>query len=295
MSKSPQAFRTIREVADWLDVAAHVLRFWESKFPQIKPVKRAGGRRYYRPGDMELVGGIKVLLHDQGMTIKGVQNMLASEGIARVSQLAPPLDEDATPSEASEVDLWEAELNALEASDAAEERRESRDAAQPELFDLAPEPLPIEQEPVEAPDPEAAVEAEIVPDALADPAPEPEDEAESVEAQAEITASPEPDSAPLPEPEVVPEAPEIAEPAPVAEPQPAVEPAAVEHSADPIPADPPSIDPAPHEPPKPAAPPPAMGVLMAELAARQKAAPESLVPVQARLAALQSRLANART
>lgn len=92
MPKSPQAFRTIREVADWLGVAAHVLRFWESKFSQIKPVKRAGGRRYYRPSDMQLVGGIKVLLHEQGMTIRGVQNLLQSEGVAHVSALSPPID-----------------------------------------------------------------------------------------------------------------------------------------------------------------------------------------------------------
>ncbi|BDW85629.1 MerR family transcriptional regulator [Roseicyclus marinus] len=92
MSKSSQAFRTIREVADWLDVAAHVLRFWESKFPQIKPVKRAGGRRYYRPADMELVGGIKVLLHDRGMTIRGVQKMIREEGVAAIMALSPPVD-----------------------------------------------------------------------------------------------------------------------------------------------------------------------------------------------------------
>jgi DNA-binding transcriptional MerR regulator len=94
MSKSSQAFRTIREVADWLDVAAHVLRFWESKFPQIKPVKRAGGRRYYRPADMELVGGIKVLLHDRGLTIRGVQKMITEEGVAAVAALSPPIDLD---------------------------------------------------------------------------------------------------------------------------------------------------------------------------------------------------------
>jgi DNA-binding transcriptional MerR regulator len=92
MSKSSQAFRTIREVADWLGVAAHVLRFWESKFSQIKPVKRAGGRRYYRPADMELVGGIKVLLHDRGLTIRGVQKMMREEGVAAVAALSPPLD-----------------------------------------------------------------------------------------------------------------------------------------------------------------------------------------------------------
>lgn len=93
MAKSAQAFRTIREVADWLDVAAHVLRFWESKFNQIKPVKRAGGRRYYRPADMELVGGIKVLLHDRGLTIRGVQKLIADEGVEAVTSLSPPVDE----------------------------------------------------------------------------------------------------------------------------------------------------------------------------------------------------------
>ena len=62
--KSPDAFRTISEVAEWLDTPAHVLRFWESKFTQVKPVKRAGGRRYYRPADMELIGGIKRLLQE---------------------------------------------------------------------------------------------------------------------------------------------------------------------------------------------------------------------------------------
>lgn len=91
MTKSSQAFRTIREVAEWLGVAAHVLRFWESKFPQIKPVKRAGGRRYYRPSDMELVGGIKVLLHDRGLTIRGVQRLIRDEGLASVMALSPPL------------------------------------------------------------------------------------------------------------------------------------------------------------------------------------------------------------
>ena len=81
MPKSRDAFRTISEVADWLETPAHVLRFWESKFTQVKPVKRAGGRRYYRPGDMELLGGIKKLLHEDGMTIKGVQKVLREQGV----------------------------------------------------------------------------------------------------------------------------------------------------------------------------------------------------------------------
>jgi len=92
--KSPQAFRTIREVADWLEVEAHVLRFWESKFSQIKPVKRAGGRRYYRPSDMRLIGGIKVLLHDQGLTIRGAQKIMREDGVAHVAALSQPLDEE---------------------------------------------------------------------------------------------------------------------------------------------------------------------------------------------------------
>lgn len=87
MSKSRDAFRTISEVAEWLDTPAHVLRFWESKFSQVKPVKRAGGRRYYRPGDMELLAGIKKLLHDDGLTIKGVQKILREQGVKHVSSL----------------------------------------------------------------------------------------------------------------------------------------------------------------------------------------------------------------
>jgi len=95
MAKSPDAFRTISEVAAWLGVQAHVLRFWESKFSQVRPVKRAGGRRYYRPADMRLIGGIKTLLHDDGMTIKGVQKILREQGVAHVSALSPPLEGEA--------------------------------------------------------------------------------------------------------------------------------------------------------------------------------------------------------
>lgn len=100
MSKSPEAFRTISEVAEWLDRPAHVLRFWESKFTQVKPIKRAGGRRYYRPQDMLLLGGIKKLLHDDGMTIKGVQKVLREDGLDYVSSLSQSLDE---PAEAGEL------------------------------------------------------------------------------------------------------------------------------------------------------------------------------------------------
>lgn len=92
MSKSADAFRTISEVAEWLDLPTHVLRFWESKFSQIKPVKRAGGRRYYRPRDMQLIGGLKKLLHDDGMTIRGAQKLLKEKGVQHVIDLSPPLE-----------------------------------------------------------------------------------------------------------------------------------------------------------------------------------------------------------
>ena len=74
--KSSAAFRTISEVADELDVAQHVLRFWESKFPQVRPLKRGGGRRYYRPEDVDLLRQIRSLLYDEGYTIKGAQKLL---------------------------------------------------------------------------------------------------------------------------------------------------------------------------------------------------------------------------
>lgn len=91
MAKSADAFRTISEVAEWLDTPAHVLRFWESRFTQIKPIKRAGGRRYYRPTDMLLLGGIKKLLHDDGVTIKAAQNILRESGIKHVQSLSQPV------------------------------------------------------------------------------------------------------------------------------------------------------------------------------------------------------------
>jgi len=95
--KGPEAFRTIGEVADWLGVNTHVLRFWETKFSQIRPVKRAGGRRYYRPSDMALLGGIKVLLHEDGLTIKGAQKVLREKGVKAVCALSPAIDDEATP------------------------------------------------------------------------------------------------------------------------------------------------------------------------------------------------------
>lgn len=80
MDKSPDAFRTISEAAEELDLPQHVLRFWETRFSTIKPLKRGGGRRYYRPDDVMLLKGIRHLLYDQGFTIKGVQRILKDQG-----------------------------------------------------------------------------------------------------------------------------------------------------------------------------------------------------------------------
>lgn len=88
MVKSAEAFRTISEVADDLGIPKHVLRFWEVKFAQIRPMKRGGGRRYYRPADLELLRGIRHLLHRDGYTIKGVQKILREQGVEAVKQHA---------------------------------------------------------------------------------------------------------------------------------------------------------------------------------------------------------------
>ena len=85
-TKSPEAFRTISEVAGELDLPQHVLRFWESRFAQVHPTKRAGGRRYYRPEDVDLLRGIRSLLYGEGYTIKGVQKLLRERGLRYVAE-----------------------------------------------------------------------------------------------------------------------------------------------------------------------------------------------------------------
>jgi DNA-binding transcriptional MerR regulator len=85
MEKSPDAFRTISEAAEDLDLPQHVLRFWETRFPQIRPLKRGGGRRYYRPDDIELLRAVKQLLYGEGYTIKGVQKLFKEQGARAVA------------------------------------------------------------------------------------------------------------------------------------------------------------------------------------------------------------------
>ena len=118
MSKAPGAFRTISEVAEEIDVPQHVLRFWESRFAQIRPMKRGGGRRYYRPDDVDLLRGVRHLLYGAGYTIRGVQRILREEGIAFVQSvwqagsepLAPEPDDDG----AGDDDVPEATLGSRE-------------------------------------------------------------------------------------------------------------------------------------------------------------------------------------
>jgi DNA-binding transcriptional MerR regulator len=107
VEKSPDAFRTISEAAEELDLPQHVLRFWETRFSTIKPLKRGGGRRYYRPEDVQLLKGIRHLLYDQGFTIKGVQRILKEQGARQVIAIgqggAPvPVDGVAVDGDASE-------------------------------------------------------------------------------------------------------------------------------------------------------------------------------------------------
>ena len=102
MDKSPDAFRTISEAADELDLPPHVLRFWETRFSTIKPLKRGGGRRYYRPEDVLLLKGIRHLLYDQGFTIKGVQRILKDQGIRAVIAIGDGRSLESMPPSADE-------------------------------------------------------------------------------------------------------------------------------------------------------------------------------------------------
>jgi len=94
VEKGPDAFRTISEVADDLDLPQHVLRFWETRFAQIKPLKRGGGRRYYRPDDIDLLRGIRQLLYGDGYTIRGVQQILREQGVRHVQAIGRNAESD---------------------------------------------------------------------------------------------------------------------------------------------------------------------------------------------------------
>jgi DNA-binding transcriptional MerR regulator len=132
LEKAPDAFRTISEVADEIDVPQHVLRFWESRFPQVKPMKRGGGRRYYRPDDVDLLRGIRHLLYGEGYTIRGVQRILREHGggfvqnVWRVGAEPPPeTEEDRLESESAANE----ERSLLAFADPDDEERATKTAA----------------------------------------------------------------------------------------------------------------------------------------------------------------------
>ena len=146
LNKAPDAFRTISEVADELDLPQHVLRFWESRFPHIKPMKRGGGRRYYRPEDIDLLRGIRRLLYGDGYTIRGVQRILREQGVRTVqsvgqghaANLVPPRDDDAEdePNGRPAALAFSSPMDS-ETSEEAEDETE-----EPESDELAPESAP---------------------------------------------------------------------------------------------------------------------------------------------------------
>jgi DNA-binding transcriptional MerR regulator len=125
LAKGPEAFRSISEAADELGVPQHVLRFWESRFSFIRPMKRAGGRRFYRPQDLAVLRGVRTLLHDEGYTIKGVQRLHREQGVRRLvlasgdpAACVDELDFEADTAEGSAADRarLEAMLESLEAA-----------------------------------------------------------------------------------------------------------------------------------------------------------------------------------
>jgi DNA-binding transcriptional MerR regulator len=154
VEKSPDAFRTISEVAVDLDVPQHVLRFWESRFREIKPMKRGGGRRYYRPDDVSLLRGIRHLLYGEGYTIRGVQRIIREQGIKFVQAAGRPAPRQPDVEELTE------EIDAPDAAAAIEAERtrglfallpallgDRNEAPEPEFAppDIRPEPAPPSQ------------------------------------------------------------------------------------------------------------------------------------------------------
>jgi DNA-binding transcriptional MerR regulator len=144
LDKAPDAFRTISEVASDLDIPQHVLRFWETRFSQIKPMKRSGGRRYYRPDDVDLLKGIRRLLYGEGYTIRGVQRILKEHGIGSVQRLS---DSTAVASfgaieEAVGNSLAERDDEALPGVDVDDEDYEGADGIDFRLLDTDAEGMP---------------------------------------------------------------------------------------------------------------------------------------------------------
>ena len=224
--KSEGAFRTIREVADWLGVPTHVLRFWESKFDQIAPVKGAGGRRYYRPEDMQLLGGIKVMLHDQGLTIRAVSQKIEDEGVDPVMALSPELEvpegppqrtrrvirhgEDGETARVISFDTAKSGAPPATATGASERVPDMADRPEPEAVapaesspaPVTPRPAPeSSDDPEEVKAPEHAPLADDIPTAAEEDTQEPEETAPEEGAALEDSLPTEASAAPPAEPE----------------------------------------------------------------------------------------------
>jgi DNA-binding transcriptional MerR regulator len=161
MDKAVGAYRTISEVGEELDIPQHVLRFWETRFPQIKPMKRSGGRRYYRPADVLLLKGIRRLLYGEGYTIKGVQRILASQGAGVVQRAGGASGEELAGIAEAEpagglADVDERVLATVSLEGDSETRSEAE-----------PEPIPA-PEPAAAPKPRPTEEAAFTRDLFSD-------------------------------------------------------------------------------------------------------------------------------
>lgn len=170
-TKTTRAFRTISEAGDELALQPHVLRFWESKFSQIKPIKRGGGRRFYRPEDIEFIRGIKKLLHDEKHSIKDVQKLIRKKGAARVVELGRSLEKAATEKPVADTDLLPQRIKAAEPSEASSRirmpiLRPRKTSAEDSKAKVAPTP------PVAAPEPPVAAPRKTVAIPVAPP-PEP--------------------------------------------------------------------------------------------------------------------------
>jgi len=136
-TKTTRAFRTISEAGEELGLQPHVLRFWESKFSHIKPIKRGGGRRFYRPEDIEFIRGIKKLLHDEKHPIKDVQKLIQKKGAARVVELGRSLEKAAQEKTVAETDLLPKRIKAVEPM--------VRPAATSETQPVPSEPPPVKE------------------------------------------------------------------------------------------------------------------------------------------------------
>lgn len=157
LEKSPEAFRTISEAAEELDVPQHVLRFWETRFTQIKPMKRGGGRRYYRPADVDLLKGIQHLLYGKGYTIRGVQRILREDGVGHVAAIGRgEIVAGAEPPEAP--DVGRAPLARAAPQPAKAEERPVAERPAPEPPPPPPPPAPAGPTPAQMADLKAALD-----------------------------------------------------------------------------------------------------------------------------------------